>query len=373
MTDSVGTLENQIAEARRTIKSDGYPMSIGELTNLYREGELIIRPEFQRFFRWSDVQKSNLVESLILGIPLPSIFVAQTQDGKWELVDGLQRVSTILQLQGELKDEKGNRWPDLVLQPTKYLPALGGRRWLAQDELESLSETQRLDIKRSKIDIKIIQRESSPQTKYDLFQRLNSYGSRLTAQELRSALLVAVSPDFFSWIERLASDDNFGESVLLSDRLLDERYDLELVLRFLVLHQWPESELNLTRLRDFSQVLDDASVNLAVDYPKGNRDLADRFAYTFELIRKNGGDEIFRRWDKRDGRFKGSFLNTAFEVFALGVGFHVAKGSAVRSDLMNVVKEFWASEEMQQGYATGKSTEARMVRFIPLGRRIVGR
>src|SRR5687767_8500994 len=97
------TLEGQIDEARRAISSDGYPMSIGELTNLYRDGELKIRPEFQRFFRWTELQKSRLVESLLLGIPLPSIFVAQTESGQWELVDGLQRVSTILQLQGELR------------------------------------------------------------------------------------------------------------------------------------------------------------------------------------------------------------------------------------------------------------------------------
>jgi Protein of unknown function DUF262 len=371
MTAARETLEGQITEGRRTIKSDGYPMSIGELTNLYREGELIIRPEFQRFFRWSDVQKSNLIESLLLGIPLPSIFVAQTQEGKWELVDGLQRVSTILQLQGELKDPAGRPWPYLVLQPTKYLPALGGRQWVHQNELRSLSEAQRLDIKRSKIDIKIIQRESSPQTKYDLFQRLNSYGSPLTAQELRSALLVAVSPDFFSWVERLGDNQHFRESVMLSERLLDERYDLELVLRFLVLHRWPESDLNLGKLRDFSQVLDDSSVKLAMNFPEGAEELGGCFGRTFEFVRQNGGDQVFRKWDKTEGRFKGSFLNTAFEVFALGIGFHLANGSALRSDLVNVVKEFWSSDQMQQGYATGKSTEARMVQFIPIGRTIV--
>ncbi|MCB0331746.1 MAG: DUF262 domain-containing protein, partial [Bdellovibrionales bacterium] len=77
-------LEGQVAEARRNISSDGYPMSIGELTNMYRDGELIIRPEFQRFYRWSDTQRSRLVESILLGIPMPSIFVAQAEGGKWE-------------------------------------------------------------------------------------------------------------------------------------------------------------------------------------------------------------------------------------------------------------------------------------------------
>ena len=159
MTD-VDPLEAQIRDARLTISSDGYPMSIGELTNLYRDGELRIRPEFQRFFRWTQMQKTHLIESILLGIPLPSIFVAQAETGSWELVDGLQRVSTILQFQGELKDaESGQLVPPLMLEGTKYLPALQGRYWQHENTEESLTEAQRLDIKRSKLDIKIIKRE----------------------------------------------------------------------------------------------------------------------------------------------------------------------------------------------------------------------
>lgn len=336
-------------------------MSLGELTNLYRDGELIIRPEFQRFFRWSDLQKSRLVESLLLGIPLPSIFVAQTDTGAWELVDGLQRVSTILQLQGELADSE-----PLKLVGTKYLPSLEGRLWEAENEEESLTEPQRLDVKRSKIDIKIIKRDSSPEAKYDLFQRLNSYGSSLTAQEMRSALLVAVNPDFFAWVEELASFEPFVESTALSDRLMDERFDLELVLRFLVLHTRPVEKLTVGALKDFAQVLDNESVELAKAFPVGSQGAADVFTTTFSTIAENGGDRVFRKWDEERGDFRGSFLNTAFEVFALGIGYHVANGSEYRTDLLDAVKEFWNA--LEPGFATGKSTEARLVRFVPEGR-----
>lgn len=366
-------LEKQIVEARRTISSDGYPMSIGELTNLYRDGELIIRPEFQRFFRWSGIQKSRLVESLLLGIPLPSIFVAQTVGGSWELVDGLQRISTILELQGELLDQSGRKQPPLVLEGTKYLPALEGRIWAHNDPTKSLSEAQRLDVKRSKIDLKIIKRESSPETKYDLFQRLNSYGSSLTDSELRSALLVAVSSDCFAWIEALASTPSFRETTLLSERLLDERYDLELVVRFLVLHNRPSSKLSLAALRDLPRVLDDESIALASAYPRGSKKLASTFTSTFDTIAKSGGENVFRRWDSARKEFKGSFLNTAFEVFAFGLGYHVQAGSPYRTDLMDAVKEFWSKPEMQKGFATGRSTEARLAEFIPMGRKLLAK
>ena len=89
-------LLGQVEEKRKEIFTDSYPMSIGELVNLYKDGDLEINPAFQRFFRWTDLQKTRLIESILLGIPIPSIFVAQRDDGVWDLVDGLQRISTIL-------------------------------------------------------------------------------------------------------------------------------------------------------------------------------------------------------------------------------------------------------------------------------------
>lgn len=75
-------VEKELQDARQSVATDGYPMSIGELTNMYRDGELLIEPQFQRLFRWDDAQKSKLIESILVGIPLPSIFVAQDAAGR---------------------------------------------------------------------------------------------------------------------------------------------------------------------------------------------------------------------------------------------------------------------------------------------------
>src|SRR5262249_30131097 len=99
-------------------------MSIGELANMYRDGDLDIHPAFQRFFRWDANQKSRWIESLLLGIPTPSVFVAQRKDGVWDVVDGLQRLSTIFEFMGILRDDKGQLKPPLVLEGTRYLPSL---------------------------------------------------------------------------------------------------------------------------------------------------------------------------------------------------------------------------------------------------------
>ncbi|GAB3231600.1 DUF262 domain-containing protein [Pseudaeromonas pectinilytica] len=117
-------LNEQIDKKRKEIFTDSYPMSIGELSNLYRDGEIYINPEFQRFYRWTHEQKVKLIESILLGIPLPSIFVAQRSDGVWDLVDGLQRMSTILSFMGVLKGPDGRLLPPLTLLATDDIPGL---------------------------------------------------------------------------------------------------------------------------------------------------------------------------------------------------------------------------------------------------------
>ena len=99
-------LKEEISAKRKEIVVDAYPMSIGEMMNLYKDDELDVHPEFQRFFRWDDEQKTRLIESILLGIPIPPIFVAQRIDGKWDVIDGQQRLSTVLQFLQVLKKRK---------------------------------------------------------------------------------------------------------------------------------------------------------------------------------------------------------------------------------------------------------------------------
>ena len=137
-------LRDEIQERRAEIRSDGYPMSIGELVNLYKDGELNIHPEFQRFFRWTPIQKARLIESLLLGIPLPSVFVAQRDDGVWDVVDGLQRLSTIFEFIGVLKDEHDKCVAPLALMSSQYLPSLENRTWVDRETYEGIGSENQL-------------------------------------------------------------------------------------------------------------------------------------------------------------------------------------------------------------------------------------
>jgi hypothetical protein len=124
--EKVVTLEEQIKEYSTVVSSNSYSMSVGELASMYKDGELNLHPEFQRFFHWTDGQKSRFIESLLLGIPIPPIFVAQRDDGKWDVIDGLQRLSTIFELMGKLLNDKGEEIEPLILTKTKKIRQILG-------------------------------------------------------------------------------------------------------------------------------------------------------------------------------------------------------------------------------------------------------
>jgi uncharacterized protein with ParB-like and HNH nuclease domain len=152
-------LKDEIEAAQRRVKTDAYQLSIGEVVNMYKDQEFIINPDFQRLFRWEIGQKSKLIESLLLGIPLPSIFVFEKEDATWELIDGLQRISTLLEFMGELSDHSGQLKPPTALVATKYLPSLDKAVWeksdkitdVPFDEQNPLTGPQQLAIKRSRL------------------------------------------------------------------------------------------------------------------------------------------------------------------------------------------------------------------------------
>jgi len=99
-------------------------MSIGELESLYERNELDIHPKFQRVLRWSEGQKTKLIESLLLRIPVPPIFVAQDSSGHWDVVDGVQRLGTVFEFLGVLRAPDNSLHEPLRLTATKLLPAL---------------------------------------------------------------------------------------------------------------------------------------------------------------------------------------------------------------------------------------------------------
>lgn len=366
------TLEVQISEAAKQIATDRYSMSVGELLSLYKEGELDIHPDFQRFFRWTDFQKSRLIESLLLGLPIPPIFVSQQPSGKWELIDGLQRISTLLEVFGELRGKDGAVKPQLVLTATKYLPELKGKVWDADKTIgaEELPPEVKLLIRRSRVDINIVLASKSDKDgKFELFDRLNTGGTAATQQEVRNCLLLMAGGGFYEWVAALASNPDFAGVLPLTDRQKEEQFDIELVVRYLVLKEIDPAEAR--QIDDLHNFLTERLLQLAKDSAFDRAAAADGFARTFGLLNSALGEAAFKRLklDQVSPRSVGPFLLAAYEVVALGLGSNVSAGTgpATAQKLRDAHEELWRLHSAQVT-SVGKRASTRLGETLSLGR-----
>lgn len=364
-------LKEEIEKNRQSIRTDSYPMSIGELINIYSNNELDIHPEFQRYYRWSDEQKTKLIESILLGIPLPSIFVSQREDGVWDVIDGLQRLSTIFQFLGILKNEKQETESPLMLRSAEYLPSLEGKYWDSFTDSISAEQTldnqQKIDFKRTKINITILQKESDPNAKYELFQRLNTGGTALSDQEIRNCIFIMVNKHYFEWLYRLSEDKHFQSCIPLSERLVEEKYDMELVLRFM-LSLDPRPIID----DDYNLFLTKEAKKDALDTTFNYKEKEQAFKKTFEILNTTIGSDAFRRYDHSKAKFTGAFLVSAFEVIAIGIGFNIKNNTFAlsQSELSAKIISLWKNTEFQNMSGSGTTAKARAPRTNHLGREL---
>lgn len=370
------SLQKQIDQARAEIRSDDYPVSIGELISIYESNEIDIHPEFQRFYRWDEYQKSRLIESILLGIPIPPIYVAQRKNGIWDVVDGLQRLSTIYEFVGILKDENGKILPPLTLKGTKYLPDLEGKQWSSiENFLNGLTPTQQLLIKRAKIPVSIILRESDRKAKFELFQRLNTGGSPLSPQEVRNSILVMLNPETYRYARNLSNNEAFKECISLTDRAESEQYDMDLFFRFLIFRTLDQEHLK--QIGDLNEFLADRMVELVEKDLLNEAEEEKAFLATFDLLVRTVNADSFHKYDAKKGKFQGGFLVSAYELLAMGVGYNYKKylnlsldDEEIKKQLIEKLKYAWSNLDFTSSTGSGVRASSRLPKTIPLGRQL---
>jgi len=311
------TLKQEINTTRTEIVADGYEMSIGEVINLYRDRELMIAPEFQRLFRWDTSRKTKFIESLLLGIPIPPIFVFQRDDGVWELIDGLQRLSTILEFVGILRDKDDQLVPPSTMEGTRFLPSLSNVKWNADEGSDNgLGQAQQIEIKRARLRVEILKKESDSKAKYELFQRLNTGGAGLSEQEVRNCVAIMLNREVYEWLSQQAANEDFLNVIDQTKLALEKQMALELALRFLTFRNIPYKNG-----LDVHEYFDEALIEMATaeDLDLGAEAIV--FNRTFGLLEKALGSKTFKRWDGED--FKGKFLMSVFEVVSKGVSTNI--------------------------------------------------
>jgi len=338
----------QIIDSKlRELKITTLDISFNELSDMYQSGELIIQPEYQRTFRWDLEKRSRFIESLLMEMPIPSIYVIEVEDGKYELIDGLQRISSYLSFRGLLNkteiepttqacepsegfpEELDSLEEDDLDETTDYspfsligcdiIPELNG---LLYKELQAAMQ---IKLKRAYVRLEVLRKGINPEMKYHMFKRLNTGGERLTPQEIRNCTIRLIDDRFINFIQRLKSTSSFQAVVTscIAKKRSEKRFDEELVLKFfafknasdLFRHNVDEFLTNYMEMVAKS----DVNGNCSFDYQEEES----VFVRTFNFLEKACGANAFLTWSTK-GNY-GVFNTYIFEAVVVGIQDRLAR------------------------------------------------
>lgn len=364
-------LEKRIKDERRKIKIKEADIMISQLKEMYNEREAIdVHPEFQRVFRWSEIQKSRFIESILLGIPIPPIFVAEDSELNWDVIDGVQRLSTIFEFLGILKDDENNIIKPTILVGTKILKELDEKVWdnSFYEHKFSFQDSKYLKNAFLNATLKIIKvdEESDPKVKYDTFDRLNTGGSRLTDQEIRNCLAIMLNRNFYVWLRQLSYNPNFINCMPLTDKARKEQDDLEYVLRFFVYRNIEQSEVSSSS--DIGDLLTEKMREFCTEKSLDLDKEKQIFDKTFQLLSDSLGEETFKKYHE-DGKFKGSVNLSNFEIIAIGVANNLDEILQLEQPiefLRNKIKDLYTNEKYKKLQKEKIASQRAVKRFCKL-------
>ena len=364
MSVRIQKLEQQISDERARLSTDRMDISFGELIHMYKAGELLIRPEYQRLFRWKGSQKTALIESILLGIPIPPVFVAEDMEGVWELVDGLQRVSTIISFFGDLdeslltvcvedsQEDNVNYVNKCELESGNLVEDLEGFN------VDTLPKKYVINLKRAVCRVEILRGESNTAMKYELFKRSNSGGSTLTPQEIRNAIYRGIDPKINILTEKLSKNEDFIKLVSLSGQKKQELYDQELVLRFVAFLG------NADKINANTEIFLDKFMETAVkdkEFDVGYYE--ELFVKVMRMLRDAGDSSMFR--NDRKG-----FVPAYYEGITLGIAQNLEKYEARPELILERIQALKEDREFKKYSGSASNSKSRIKNRLKVANKI---
>lgn len=337
----------------KELKITSLDISFNELADMYNEGELIITPDYQRTFRWDIVKQSRFIETLLLEMPVPPIYAIEIEDGKYELIDGLQRISSYLSFRGMLKTI-----PDALIDEDMY-PEDEGDEEYEEDELtypknsfkldgcdiiselngmfyDDLPASLKIKAKRAFVTLKVLRKGINPQMKYHMFKRLNTGGEKLSFQEIRNCSIRLIDSKFINYINSMAGNKDFlGTIHNVSKSQKQKKFAEELVLRFFAFKNVADvfsHDIDKFLTGYMEEVsLSDSKESPIFDYEKETL----IFNNTFKWLNESLGKDAFAVYKKESDRLTG-FNVYQFEAITIGIQSVYAKLNDGQMSIMDL-------------------------------------
>lgn len=325
-------------------------MTVDLLLARLRRGVLDLAPDFQRQAGvWGDVAQSRLIESLLLRIPVPNLYAAETGDEGWSIVDGIQRLTTIARF---VESDLVPGMTPLRLRGMEYLTSYDGCTYA------DLPPSLRTRIDETELLVHLIRSGTPEPVKFNIFARINTGGLPLTSQELRHALIPGTARGYLT---RLARSEPFSLATNFSVKP-DRMADREMVLRFVAFHLSDPS--NYVR-GDLDAFLRDAMM-LLNDLTEEKKDAIEGdFGRALLLAREVFGDQAFRKRSSTNSDRRLPINKAIFEAIVVNLAKLDSHEAALLKSRRNLVDANFATLTRNEGFfdsVSGGTGDVRKVR-----------
>ena len=334
--------------------------TLREIVAMIDEKELDLAPDFQRNYVWGPKQKSRLIESILLRIPLPAFyFVAEGSDGTMRVVDGLQRLSTVYAFVQPDKAGSTFRLADL-----EYLTDEVGHTW------EDMAPTWRRRLNGTQIVVHVIEPSTPELVKYDIFKRINTGGTPLNAQEIRHCMSGERSRAFLKLCAQADELDRATGGVLTNHRRM---FDREVALRFAAFRMLGDTSRYREEFGSIEALLGWATRRLDHETTAAERDeLYQAFTRSLRLAKSVFGSHAFRKWPI--GTTARNPINRAlFESWSVVLA--EASEAAVMADRVRIRKDardaMTRSTQYREAITSSTGDPARVAHRFEVARSII--
>jgi hypothetical protein len=365
--DEVGhdDVELDIEVSQRKIIWQAKDFSIREFLTMKNDGELMLQPQYQRNFVATDLIASKLIESILLDVPIPVVYFAEEQDGSYSVIDGQQRLTSFLSyLEGKFPDNRSFK-----LSGLKVLPELNRKLFSDLD-----SELQK-KIKSTTIHSIIIKKESNPDIKFEIFERLNTGSTKLNEDEIRNTVYRGTYIDLLSDL----SENPVFHSLVKKDNFKKRMIYRGMILRFFALSE--KSYLNYkASMKQFSnkELRDNRNINT-----EKIKEYKNRFEHCLDLVKIVFGDNAFRRYipgnEDEQGKWASTQINMAlYDVQMVGFVNYtknevLSKADAIREELLTLMTTDLTFQNLI-GYKTSNTdnVKKRFRMYMDMLERVIG-
>ncbi len=326
-----------------------YPLSI--IKEMFDDGDIISQPDYQRDYIMDEKKASKLIESVLLQIPIPTVYLCEENDSTLSIIDGQQRLTSFVKF---LKNE-------FELKNLEEYTEFNGKKFADLDK--SVQRT----IKNTSIHSIVIKRESQ-ELKYEIFSRLNQGSTSLKPQELRNCIYRG---SFNNMLEEIASN-NKTLKFLVGTENKRKNYQ-ENILRYFALKNFQEYSSSISRtLNLFMQKHQNDSEGEIEKYKKD-------FNSKIDIIKQVLGADAFFGYDRAKGKMMNKFSGSTYDSIIIGFSMFNNHDIMVNADtIRNRIKELKMNDSEYQNYtyaATGSKIRVigRIMKIYDLLSEIIGK